>query len=42
MTTPIVMLVLMTLPHLAVRAISAVTRHEIAVQGAVAIGAGRH
>jgi uncharacterized membrane protein len=40
MTTPIIMLVLMTAPYLIVRAFSAVTRHDIDARGAAAIGAG--
>jgi uncharacterized membrane protein len=40
MTTPIIMLVLLTAPYLVVRAFSAVRRRDIDVRGAAAIGAG--
>lgn len=40
MTTPIIMLVLMTAPYLVVRAFSTVTGREIDVRGAAAIGGG--
>ena len=40
MTTPIIMLVLMTVPYLLVRAFSAVARREVDARGAAAIGAG--
>jgi uncharacterized membrane protein len=40
MTTPIIMLVLLTGPYLAVRAFSAVARRDIDARGAAAIGAG--
>jgi uncharacterized membrane protein len=39
-TTPIIMLVLMTVPYLLVRAFSAVARRELDARGAAAIGAG--
>ena len=40
MTTPIIMLVLMTVPYLLVRAFSVVARREFDARGAAAIGAG--
>ena len=40
MTTPIIMLVLMTAPYLLARAFSAVTHRDVDVRGAAAIGAG--
>lgn len=40
MTTPIIMLVLMTAPYLIVRAFSGVTGRDADVRGAAAIGAG--
>ncbi len=40
MTTPLIMLVLLTAPYLLVRAVSAITRRDIDARGAAAIGAG--
>ena len=40
MTTPIIMLVLMMVPYLVVRALSAVTHRDFDVRGAAAIGLG--
>lgn len=40
MTTPIIMLVLMTAPYLVVRLVSAITRRDFDVRSAAAIGLG--
>ena len=40
MTTPIIMLVLMTAPYLVVRLVSAITRRDVDVRSAAAIGLG--